>query len=150
MSEFTNETNSIEREFNTPPESEVAGEKNFDDVDLSVLLDFEAAQCDGEPDLIVELIDLYLADVPLQLTAIKDSILKADEISFKRAAHNLKGSSANLGVISIARLCEELEQIDFTRSLQKINTYVNHLEQAFARVQQIFLAERQNRAGAAN
>ena len=150
MPEFKNEINSIEREFNMPPESEVAGETNFDDVDLSVLFDFEAAQCEGEPDLIVELIDLYLADFPQQLSAIKDSILKNDEASLKRSAHNLKGSSATLGVISIARLCEKLEQVDFTRSLQKTSAYVNHLEQAFARVRRIFLDERQNRACAAN
>ncbi len=150
MSDFPNEINCAAGEHDGQTVKEGAELETFGDVDLSILNGFEEAQCDGEPDLIVELIDLYLADVPLQLSAIKDFILKADEVSLKRSAHNLKGSSANLGVISIARLCEELEQIDFTRSLQKTSAYVNHLEQAFARVRRIFLAERQNRACAAN
>lgn len=124
--------------------------ENFEDVDLSVLLDFEAAQCEGDPDLIVELIDLYLAGVPQQLSAIKDFQLKADEISLKRAVHNLKGSSANLGVISIAKLCEELEQMNFTEASDKDNACVNQLDHAFARVRCFFLAVRENRVCAAN
>lgn len=119
---------------------------DFDDVDMSLLLGFEEAQCEGEPDLIVELIDLYLADVPQQLSAMKDFVLKADEISLKRAAHTLKGSSANLGVNSIAVLCEEIEQTDFSESFQQGNKLFDRLEQAFARVIPIFLAERQSRA----
>lgn len=111
--------------------------ETFGDVDLSILNCVEKAQCEGKPDLIVELIGLNLADVPLQLSAIKDFILKADEVYLKRLPI-IKGSSANLGVISIARLCGELQQIDFIQSLQKTSAYVNHLEQAFARVRRFF------------
>lgn len=131
-------------------ESKGAEPENFEDIDLSVLLDFEAAQCEGDPDLIVELIDLYLAEVPQQLSSIKDFKLKADEISLKRAAHTLKGSSANLGVISISRLCEELEQMNFTEASLKNNNCLNQLEQAFTRVRRVFLAVRKNRACVAN
>lgn len=146
MSDSLNEIIYRANEHDEQSAKEGAEPETFEDVDLSVLLDFEAAQCEGEPDLIVELIDLYLADVPPQLAAIKDFISTADEISLKRAAHNLKGSSANLGVDGIARLCEELEQTDFIESSQKMNVCVNRLEQAFARVRTVFLAERRNRA----
>lgn len=150
MSNFPNQNNRSNGE-SARSESENNAEAVFsDDVDLSVLLEFEKAQCAGEPDLVVELIDLYLAEVPHQLSAIKDSISTADEVSLKRAAHNLKGSSANLGVESVARLCRELEQMDFVESPQKINVCVGALEQTFARVRRILSAERRNRTSAAS
>jgi len=39
-------------------------------VDLEVLYGLTEAQGDGEPDLIVELIDLYLEDTPRRVTAM--------------------------------------------------------------------------------
>lgn len=134
MSDFTNEINGIG--------SENANRANIDDVDLSVLLGFTEAQCEDEPDLIVELIDLYLADFPRQLSVMKDSVLKTDDNSLKRAAHNLKGSSASLGVNGVAALCEEIERTDSSESFQVL---INRLEETFARVRPIFLAERQGR-----
>ncbi len=135
MSDFKNEINGTEN----------ANRVSIDDVDLSVLLGFAEAQCEDEPDLIVELIDLYLADFPQQLSVMKDSVLRADEICLKRAAHTLKGSSANLGVNAITALCEEIEQTDLSESFQQINVFINRLEQTFARVRPLFLAERQGR-----
>ncbi len=145
MSDFTNKITEIEQEHDMHAESANAERASLEDVDLSVLTSFEEAQCEGEPDLIVELIDLYLADVPQQLSAMKNFVLEADKISLKRAAHNLKGGSANLGVNSIATLCEELEQTQFSELSPSVNNLINRLEQAFICVRSIFLAERQSR-----
>lgn len=145
MADFTNDINGTENESDGQSQSENAIPASIDDVDLSVLLGFAEAQCEDEPDLIVELIDLYLADFPQQLSAMKDSILQADEIALKRAAHTLKGSSANLGVNGVAMLCEEIEKTDSSESVQQANVLISQLEQTFARVRPIFLAERERR-----
>lgn len=145
MSDFTNKINRVNREDDVQSESSSADWTSLNDVDMSVLTSFEEAQCEGEPDLIVELIDLYLEDVPHQLSAMKDSVLKADEVSLKRAAHTLKGSSANLGVEGVAVICGEIEQTDFGKSIEYVNILIDRLEQTFARVRPIFLAERQSR-----
>jgi len=146
MSDFMNKTNRAKHNYDMQSESESINPASPDDIDMSVLTGFEEAQCKGEPDLIVELIDLYLANVPQQLSAMKVSVLKADEISLKRAAHTLKGSSANLGVKCVATLCEEIEQTDSSESFQQSNILINRLEQTFLRVRPVFLAERQSRA----
>jgi len=70
--------------------------------------------------------------------------LNGSQNSLNRSAHNLKGSSANLGVKSIAVLCEELEQFESGESTQK-SDIINRLEQTFARVRSLLLAERQKR-----
>lgn len=148
MSDFINEINGTENESDAQSQSENANRASIDDVDLSALLGFADAQCEDEPDLIVELIDLYLADFPQQLSVMKHSVSSADEISLKRAAHTLKGSSANLGVNGVAVLCQEIEEIeetDSSESFQQSNDLINRMEETFARVRLTFSAERQRR-----
>lgn len=144
MSDFTSKITVIKQEYDMQTESANAEPASLEDVDLSVLTGFEEAQCEGEPDLIVELIDLYLADVPQHLSAMKNFVLNGSQKSLSRSAHNLKGSSANLGVKSIAILCEELEQAGSGELTQK-SDIINRLEQTFARVRSLLLDERQKR-----
>src|SRR5687767_4508129 len=68
-----------------------------DAVDMAALTDLEDAQVEGDPDLVVELIDLYLEDSSDKLAAIREAIAKTDEASLRRATHSLRGSSASLG-----------------------------------------------------
>jgi len=114
---------------------------------MAVLTSFEEAQGEGEPDLVVELIDLYLEDTPHRVAAIREALAKTDGQSLERAAHCLKGSSASLGAGQVAVLCEELELIARDFSLQAVEVVVTRLEHEFERVRQTFLAERQRRRG---
>jgi HPt (histidine-containing phosphotransfer) domain-containing protein len=145
MSDFLNKINSIDSGPDLQTLSKSADEAAFAEIDLSVLIAFEEMQIEGEPDLIVELIDLYLADVPQRLSAMKDFILKADWNSLKRAAHTLKGSSVNLGVTGMGLLCEKLEQSVDSESFDLSNDLISMLEQSFMQSSRILLAARQNR-----
>jgi HPt (histidine-containing phosphotransfer) domain-containing protein len=115
-------------------------------LDLSVLISFEEVQSDGEPDLIVELIDLYIADAELRGAVMRDALSKKDEPSLKGAAHSLRGSSANLGARQMAKICEELEHTDWSASFDSLEPLLRQLEQESARVCQVFLTERERRA----
>lgn len=145
MSDFLNTINYINRESDLALSGHNTDETDFEIVDMSVLTAFEEVQGKGEPDLIVELIDLYLAEFPKKLSAMKDFVMNNDWDSLKRIAHNLKGSSANLGVNGIAQLCQKIEQTDFSKSLHFSNIFITLLEQTFMRVHQILNAERQSR-----
>jgi len=116
-----------------------------DAVDMAVFTGFEDAQVAGEPDLIVELIDLYLEDTPHRMVVMQAAIEETDEMSLRRVAHSLKGSSANLGARRMAALCEQLERIDCYDSFQKGGALLIQLEREFERVRQLFTAERQRR-----
>jgi two-component system, sensor histidine kinase and response regulator len=117
-----------------------------DAVDMAMLISLEVVQVEGEPDLIVELIDLYLEDAPRQMAVMQKAIAVADGVSLKRAAHSLKGSSANLGARRLAGLCEELEQMCRAESFQEVMAQLARLEQELERVRQSFAAERQRRS----
>ena len=114
-------------------------------VDMSVLASFEEVQIDDEPDLIVELIDLYLEDAPRQMTIMQKGIAEADERTLKRAAHSLKGSSANLGIRRMAALCAEIEKADCNDSFQAAKPLFARMQGESERVRQVLLAERQRR-----
>lgn len=80
-----------------------------DAVDMAVLRAFEEIQAEGEPDLIVELIDLYLKDAPVKLASMQEAVAREDSGSLRRAAHGLRGSSASIGAAQVAALCDGLE-----------------------------------------
>src|SRR5689334_17807101 len=62
-----------------------------------------------DPGLLVELIDLYLADAPQRMTEIEQSLTSGDWTLLERAAHTLKSASANIGALGLSELCKQLE-----------------------------------------
>jgi|SRR5215213_8470580 len=111
-------------------------------VDLVVLLSLAEAQVEGEPDLVVELIDLYAEDTPRRLAAIRSAWAARDLAALRRAAHGLKGSSASLGARQVEILCEKLERLSGKELLQGGEMLLTRLEREFARVRLAFADER--------
>lgn len=114
-------------------------------VDMAMLASFEEAQIEDEPDLVVELIDLYLKDASAKVDALREALAKSDKALLRRLAHCLRGSSGNLGARRMAALCEELERINCDDLRRKAGELLTLLEQEFGRVGVIFAAERQRR-----
>jgi HPt (histidine-containing phosphotransfer) domain-containing protein len=114
-------------------------------VDLALLASYEEIQLDGEPDLIVELIDLYLEDAPRRVASMRESLSSVNWLSVKREAHGLRGSSGSLGVLQMALICGEIEAADGTESHSTVAAQLSCLERELERVVPIFLAERQRR-----
>jgi HPt (histidine-containing phosphotransfer) domain-containing protein len=114
-------------------------------VDLAVLASYEDAQVEGEPDFVVELIDLYLDEVPRLFDSLRTAIESNDATTSKRNAHSLRGSSANLGVLQLAALADELEHLENPCSTDAMELLAN-LENEFRRVKEVLTAERQRRS----
>jgi signal transduction histidine kinase/DNA-binding response OmpR family regulator len=72
----------------------------------------------GDQDLMVELIDLFLDDLPTRLAAIHQAIVEQQAQALQAAAHDLKGAAATVSTDALAHAAEELEQLgaagDFT------------------------------------
>jgi HPt (histidine-containing phosphotransfer) domain-containing protein len=115
-------------------------------VDMAVLGAFEELQEDGEPDLIVELIDLYLLEAPQRIEVIQCAVANADGLSLKRAAHSLKGSSGTLGVRSLAAICEELERLTDEAFSLEASVLVSRLADEFVRAQKALVSEHMRRS----
>ena len=113
-------------------------------VDLAVLAIYDDAQIEGEPDFVVELIDLYLNEVPRLFDTIRKAVANKDRSTARRAAHSLRGSSGNLGVLQMATIAGELEHLenDYSNVAPEL---LRSLEDEFERVKEILNAERQRR-----
>ncbi len=64
------------------------------------------SEADG---LILELISMYLEDVPIQLEAIREAVRQADRRAIAFHAHALRSPSASLGALGLAEACASLE-----------------------------------------
>lgn len=114
-------------------------------VDLEVLASFSEAQEEGEPDFVVELIDLYLAEAPRIFNVIRDGLANNDWLSAKRAAHSLRGSSSNLGILQMATIAGDLEHRGATPDVSA-EQLLRDLEAEFVCVEKVLVAERQKRS----
>ena len=113
-------------------------------VDLAILASFDEAQQEGEPDFVVELIDLYLEEAPRFFTSIREALASHDWLTAKRAAHSLRGSSSNLGILQMAMIAGALEHLTADQDASAAEL-LRGLEDEFTRVEEILLAERQRR-----
>jgi HPt (histidine-containing phosphotransfer) domain-containing protein len=116
-----------------------------DAVDLAVLAGLEGAQVEGEPDIVVELMELYLEDASGKLAAMHEDLVEKGGRSVGRFAHSLRGSSANLGARRVAALCEGLERMVEGDPSCSMGVLLNRLELALACVRRVFEAERGRR-----
>lgn len=114
-------------------------------VDLAVLATYDDAQMEGEPDFVVELIEIYLNEVPRLFDSIRKAITTNDRTTLRRSAHSLRGSSGNLGVLQMATIAGELEHLE-NNSTTSAAELLRSLEDEFERVKEILNAECQRRS----
>jgi HPt (histidine-containing phosphotransfer) domain-containing protein len=65
----------------------------------------------GDGSLLSELAKEYESDALSQLEAMRVALDSTDAGGLERAAHCLKGASANLGATAVAAGCREIEQL---------------------------------------
>ena len=112
-----------------------------DPLDLSVLAGLCELQEEGEPDILNELIELFLHEAPPQLAALGEAIESGDATTVEQVAHTLKGSSGNMGAVRMAALCAELEKVGGSRQLTRAPQLLERLEVEFDRARQGLNAE---------
>jgi HPt (histidine-containing phosphotransfer) domain-containing protein len=66
---------------------------------------------EDEPDIVGELVRLFLANTPPRIASMVTGVKSGDLVAVARAAHSLKSSSAHLGAIGMQQVCEKLEAL---------------------------------------
>ena len=95
-----------------------------------------------DPGLLVELIDLFLADAPAHLERLAESLAHGDAGGLERSAHTLKSSSANIGALYLSSLCRQLEAAGKHAALEGSRALVRETQQHFEHVRQALEALR--------
>ena len=78
-------------------------------LDHAVLDELLSFADDGDPELLVDLIQMFLEDGPSKVEAVSQGLATGDFDMAERAAHSLKGSSGNLGARIVQEICEQLQ-----------------------------------------
>jgi len=64
---------------------------------------------EGE-NLLNELVDMFVAEVPLQLDALETALAKGDAGATRLATHTLKGTAGNFGTRRMQALAKTIEE----------------------------------------
>lgn len=92
-------------------------------LDMSIVEELLSFADDGDPELLVDLIRMFLDDGPAKVRAITEGLEEADFDKVERAAHSLKGTSGNLGAKHLQDSCEAMQlasrghELDVVREL---------------------------------
>jgi two-component system, sensor histidine kinase and response regulator len=114
------------------------GTSKDNSIDRSVLAGLRELQVEGEPDIVAELAQMYLEEVPLRLTELRDAVEIGDAPSVERIAHTLKGSSGSMGAVGMEVICAGLEEIGGSEELETAPALISRLEEEFGRVRVAF------------
>lgn len=96
----------------TPAAIEHIHEKN-PILDRQTLESMRALQMPGRPDIVTELIKLYLRDSAVCIENLEKAIEARDMVAAKHCAHALKSSSGNVGAVMLSDLCYQLESLPY-------------------------------------
>jgi CheY-like chemotaxis protein len=105
-----------------PSQDESAPSAN-NSIDVSQLLD----RLDGDRAFLAELVDVFRADFPGNLSAVQQAIDRQDANGLCSAAHSLKGALANLSAIEASALAAELEAIGKSLDLTRAQATLDNL-----------------------
>jgi two-component system sensor histidine kinase/response regulator len=78
-------------------------------MEASVLANLRGGLEDGDPDPVVELLEVFCRNAESALATLRDALRKGDALTVERTAHSLKGSSDVLGLQKLAAISAELE-----------------------------------------
>ena len=96
----------------------------------------------GKDALVAELITLFFKQVPEWVKTIDQEHLTGDLAKARLAAHSLKSSAANLGVITVRDLAFQIEQLAVTGNRQAITPLVEKLRGAYEQARPLLEQQR--------
>lgn len=63
----------------------------------------------GEPDVLAEVLNLFLVEVPPRLDRLRNAWASGNIEEVRRVAHSLKGSAGNIGARRLYDVCRQLD-----------------------------------------
>lgn len=107
-----------------------------DVIDLTVLEDSLGSSREEAPEVVAELISLYLNDTTEILAELRNAITDGNPDAIYRQAHTLKGGSTLFGAKTLAGLCREVEEMAHDQKPEAIVEKFAQIEAEYLRVEQ--------------
>ncbi len=110
-------------------------------LDATILENLRKLQVASGKPILTNVIELFLLDTPSRLKTLHNFIEQKDGPNLEAAAHSLRGSSANLGATTMARLCGEIEIQGKTDNFSRLEQQIQELQVEFGYVQRALALE---------
>jgi CheY-like chemotaxis protein len=109
------------------------------------LIDWEVlarlkADLDDDGTIVIEVIDMFLADTPQQLDRMRQALATASAQDLRHAAHTLKSTSASVGALALAACCREIEELARDGVLDQAAPLVPHAAALFIQIDSMMRA----------
>lgn len=107
-------------------------------IDQQAIENLRSLNPDDADEFLREIIGIYLEDTPARFADLDQSLVAGDTPKFTRAAHSIKGSSANVGAMTVRALAEKLEHQSARQGLAEVAPLLAELKAEFGRAQAEF------------
>jgi two-component system, sensor histidine kinase and response regulator len=89
----------------------------------------------GEPDVLAQVLNLFLQETPKRLDRLKAACREGNHDEVHRTAHSLKGSVGNIGARAMFSVCRDLDDQARAGDLTKSGALMAELTREYARLE---------------
>jgi HPt (histidine-containing phosphotransfer) domain-containing protein len=104
-------------------------------LDMSMVEELLSFADEGDPELLLDLIRMFLDDGPTKVHSVSEGLKNGDFDQMERAAHSLKGSSGNLGARALQETCELLQVAARQHRLEELRRLAPDLSRHYAQAE---------------
>ncbi|HUI64365.1 MAG TPA: response regulator, partial [Bacteroidota bacterium] len=110
-------------------------------VDENVLRELQDLGGEDEPDLVGQIIRMFILEAPQRIELIRTGLCTGDLKTVRETAHQLKGASRQLGLRAMAALCQRLEDCEKTPDRSGNENVLAELHVQFQKTAEILTAK---------
>ena len=105
-------------------------------LDPAVIATLRQLTAPGEPDVLTEVLKLFLEEVPARMTRLRNAWAAGNIEEVQRAAHSLKGSAGNIGAREMFEICKQLDGSAKSGGLAAAGPLIDALGAEFGKVEE--------------
>jgi TMAO reductase system sensor TorS len=118
------------------------GEPARSAIDGKILDYIRVLKKEGAPDILGNIIDIYLNETPDILEKMRGYVNGNDFYSLQKAAHKLNSSSSSLGAVRLSSMCGEIETRSQGDNREKLKELLCAVEEEYKNVREALMTER--------
>ena len=104
-------------------------------IDPQAIENLRALNPGDNDEFLREIAGIFFEDTPQRIAELEQSLLAGDVARFTRAAHSIKGSSSNLGAMTLRAAAEKLETRARHQGLGDVAALLVDVKNEFTRAQ---------------
>ena len=119
----------------------ISADQNPNNSESLPLIDWSYLEsiAEGDEEFKTELMQTYYESTSKSLEQLKQAIAENNYHMITRIAHSIKGASSNLGMISIAAIADDLQQVGKDQTEENIQEMFKKMQSLFSQIQNYLL-----------